>query len=83
MCLLSLFLFLLLHVIKKMDMFARARGWGVAVLLKAEASLVKAGKNVHSLKNYITWTMHKRTDLGTLVLNVFLSSENSEPARIS
>ena len=71
-----------------MDMFARAnparvRGWGVAVGLKAEASLVKAGKNVHSLKNYITWTMHKRTDLGTLVLNVFLSSENSEPARIS
>lgn len=52
-------------------------GWEVAVLFKAEASLVKPGKNIHLLKNYTTWTTHWGINLLTPALNVFLASEKS------
>lgn len=81
--LLSLFLCLLLGIRSKRcpslleETLPVWGGWEVAVLFKAEASLVKPGKSIHLLKNYTTWTTHWGINLLTPALNVFLASGNS------
>lgn len=69
------------YLIKMMDKTARANQASVRGCA-VKGFLVKSGKDVHSLKNYITGTTHKRTNVLTSVLHVFMASENSAFARI-